>query len=102
MGKEVLETHSWAKGFPTFPAHLRMRPASGGNSRRSLEGHTTCQKTPIPWSTFDQNQTPGHLFEGKPVDEGTTRRGTDTPCIFRNTLKSLVTGLQVLLPCPHS
>ena len=27
--------------------------------------------------------TPGHLFEGKPVDEGTTRRGTDTPCIFR-------------------
>ena len=25
---------------------------------------------------------PGHLFEGKPVDEGTTRRGTDTPCGF--------------------
>ena len=22
---------------------------------------------------------PGHLFEGNPVDEGTTRRGTDTP-----------------------
>ena len=21
---------------------------------------------------------PGHLFEGNPVDEGTTRRGTDT------------------------
>ena len=71
------------KGFPTFPAHLRMRPVSRGNSRRSLKGHTTCRKTPIPWSTFDQNQTPGHLFEGKPVDEGTTRRGTDTPCIFR-------------------
>ena len=23
------------------------------------------------------------LFEGKPVDEGTTRRGTDTPCIVQ-------------------
>ena len=23
------------------------------------------------------------VFEGKPVDEGTTRRGTDTQCIFR-------------------
>ena len=22
---------------------------------------------------------PGNLFEGNPVDEGTTRRGTDTP-----------------------
>ena len=22
---------------------------------------------------------PGHLFEGHPVSEGTTRRGTDTP-----------------------
>ena len=22
---------------------------------------------------------PGHLFEGNPVDEGTTRRGTNTP-----------------------
>ena len=22
---------------------------------------------------------PGHLFEGNPVDEGTTRRGTDIP-----------------------
>ena len=30
------------KGFPTFPAHLRMRPVSRGNSRRSLVGGTTC------------------------------------------------------------
>ena len=28
--------------IPTFPAHLRMRPVSRGNSRRSLVGGTTC------------------------------------------------------------
>ena len=27
------------KGFPAFPAHLRMRPVSRGNSRRA-----TCQR----------------------------------------------------------
>ena len=73
-----------------------MRPVSRGNSRGSLEGHTTCRKTPIPWSTFDQNQTPGHLFEGKPVDEGTTRRGTDTPCIFRKNPQVPHTAPQVV------
>ena len=30
-------------------------------------------------STLDKNLTPGHLFEGNPVDEGTTRRDTDIP-----------------------
>ena len=28
---------------------------------------------------LDKNLMPGHLFEGNPVDEGTTQRGTDTP-----------------------
>ena len=28
---------------------------------------------------LEKNPMPGHLFEGNPVDEGTTRRGTDTP-----------------------
>ena len=46
------------EGVPDLPGALRMRPVSRGNSRGSLEGHTTCRKTPIPWSTFDQNQTP--------------------------------------------
>ena len=27
---------------------------------------------------LDKNPMPGHLFEGNPVDEGTTQRGTDT------------------------
>ena len=30
-------------------------------------------------STLNKNPMPGHLFEGNPVGEGTTRRGTDTP-----------------------
>ena len=30
-------------------------------------------------SALDKNPMPGHLFEGNPVGEGTTRRGTDTP-----------------------
>ena len=30
-------------------------------------------------SALDKNPMPGYLFEGNPVDEGTTRRGTDTP-----------------------
>ena len=36
-------------------------------------------KTPISGSALEKNPMPGHLFEGNPVDEGTTRRGTDTP-----------------------
>ena len=56
-----------------------MRPVSGGNSSRSLVGCATCRKTPISRSAIDKILMPGHLFEGNPVDEGTTRRGTDTP-----------------------
>ena len=39
----------------------------------------TCLKIPNSRSTLDKNLTPGHLFEGNPVDEGTTRRDTDIP-----------------------
>ena len=35
--------------------------------------------TPIFWSALDKNPIPEHLFEGNPVGERTTRRGTDTP-----------------------
>ena len=34
---------------------------------------------PISRSALDKNPMPGHLFEGNPVEEGTKRRGTDTP-----------------------
>ena len=41
-------------------------------------GDATCGKTPISRSALEENPMPGHLFEGNPVDEGTTQRGTDT------------------------
>ena len=56
-----------------------MRPFSRGSSRRSLVGGATCRTTPISLSALDKNPMPGHLFEGNPVGEGTTRRGTDNP-----------------------
>ena len=34
---------------------------------------------PIPRSAFEKDPRPGPLFEGNPLGEGTTRRGTDTP-----------------------
>ena len=67
------------KGFPTFPAHLRMRPVSRGNLRRRLMRGVTCRKTPFSGPTLEKNLMPGHLFESNPVDEGTKRRVTDTP-----------------------
>ena len=42
-------------------------------------GGATCRTTLISQSALDKNPMPGHLFEGNPVGEGTTRRGTDTP-----------------------
>ena len=44
-------------------------------------GGAKCRKTPISWSAIDKIPMPGHLFEGNPVDEGTKRRGTDTPVL---------------------
>ena len=67
------------EGVPDLPGAPQDEAGLTRKFETSHVGGATCRKTPIPWSTFDQNQTPGHLFEGKPVDEGTTRRGTDTP-----------------------
>ena len=39
----------------------------------------TFRKTPISLSTLYKKSMPGHLFECNPVDELTTRRGTNTP-----------------------
>ena len=56
-----------------------MRPVSRGNSRRSLVGGATFQKTPVSRSTLDKNTMPGHLFEHHLVDEVAKRRDNDTP-----------------------
>ena len=41
-------------------------------------GGATCRTPPIPRSALEKYPRPGRLFEGNPVDEGTTQRGTDT------------------------
>ena len=46
-------------------------------------GGATCRKTPIFRSALDKNPMLGHLFEGNPVDEGTTGRSTDAPVHLR-------------------
>ena len=76
-------------------------------------GGPTCRKTPISLSALEKNPRPGHLFEGNPVGEGTTRRGTDTPVTLKNTgsafilflirnlknLKSCLTGPDIPTVC---
>ena len=46
----------------------------------------TSWKTPISCSAIDKNPMSGYLFEGNPVDEGTTRRGTDPLMLKFNSL----------------
>ena len=44
-------------------------------------GGATCRMPPITRSALEKNPRPGPLCESNPVGEGTTRRGTATPCI---------------------
>ena len=79
-----------------------MRSVSQRNSRRSLVGGATFQKTQISLSALDKISKPGHLFECNPVDEVTTRRGTDTPvhCPEKPT-GSKYCSTSGLSPCEH-
>ena len=47
-------------------------------SEASHVGGATCRTPPIPRSALEKDPRPGPLFEGNPVGEGTTRRGTAT------------------------
>ena len=44
-----------------------------------LQAAGQMQIPPIPQSALEKDPRPGPLFEGNPVAEGTTRRGTATP-----------------------
>ena len=67
------------EGVPGLPG----APQDDAGLTRKFEmshvGGATCRMTPISRSALEMNPMPGHLFEGNPVGEGTTRRGTDTP-----------------------
>ena len=57
-------------------------------------------RSPIVRSTLDKNPMPGHHFEGNPVDESTSRRGTDTAvhCLEKTagSTHSSTSGLSLL------
>lgn len=56
-----------------------MRPVSRGNSRLATWVGPHAERPRFPGPLLKKTPMPGHLFEGHPVDEGTTRRGTDSP-----------------------
>ena len=73
----MLANYAWASKIR--PGRPQCLLSFGRTSRHSLVGGATCRKTPISRSTLEKNPMPAHLFEGKPVDEGTTRRGPSHP-----------------------
>ena len=73
---QLLGHCSWLPGLPGAPQD------DAGLMRKfemSHVGGATGRTPPIPRSALEKDPMPGHLFEGNPVGEGTTRRGTDTP-----------------------
>ena len=67
------------EGIPGLPG----APKDEAGLTRKLEtshvGGATCRTPPIPRSALEKDPRPGPLFEGNPVGEGTTRRGTANP-----------------------
>ena len=67
------------EGVPGLPG----APQDEAGLTRKFEmihgGGVTCRSNSISRSTLEKNPLHGHLFEGNPVGEGTTRRGKDTP-----------------------
>ena len=76
-------------------AHIKMRPVSRGNSRHSLVGGATCQKTPITWSALDKN------LMAEPISKAilwmkAQHEGAVTPwCIVQKNLQVPHTNRQV-------
>ena len=66
------------EGVPDLPGALQDEAGLTRKFETSHVGGATCRTTPISRSALDKNPKPGHLFEGNPVGQGTTRRGTDT------------------------
>ena len=60
-------------------------------------GGATCRTPPIPRSALEKEPRPGPLFEGNPVGEGTTRRGTATPVLSRLVIPFLPRSKHLLI-----
>ena len=67
------------EGVPGLPDAPQDEAGLTRKVETSPVGGATCRTTPVSRSTLDKDPMPGHLFEGNPVGEGTTRRGTEPP-----------------------
>ena len=83
------------KGFPTFPAHLRMRPVSRGNSRRSLVGGDTCRLTPISGPLLKRNRCPNTSSKETLWMKAQHEGALTPPCIVRKNPQVPHTARQV-------
>ena len=82
-GGYLLRIDTFNDDDATFPSKVswhRVLVKSGPGNRGLSACGTTHQATSrISRTALNKNPMPGHLFESKPVDECTTRRGTDIP-----------------------
>ena len=67
------------EGIPGLPGASQDEAVRTRKFEVSHGGGATCRSTSISRSTLEKNPLHGHLFEGNPVGEGTTRTGTATP-----------------------
>ena len=74
-----VDSPAWSGGVPGLPGAPEDEAGLTRKFETSHVGGATCRTPPIPRSALNKNTMPGHLFESKPVDECTTRRGTDIP-----------------------
>ena len=66
------------EGIPGLPGASQDEAVHTRKFEMSHGGGATCRSTSISRSTLEKNPLHGHLFEGNPVGDGKTRRGTDT------------------------
>ena len=67
------------EGVPGLPGAPQDEAGLTRKFETSHVGGATCRTPPIPRSALEKDPRPRPLFEGNPVGEGTTRRGTATP-----------------------
>ena len=67
------------EGVPGLPGAPQDEACLTRKFETSHVGGATCRTPPVPRSALEKDPRPVPLFEGNPVGEGTTRRGTATP-----------------------
>ena len=73
-GDRRVDPPAFSGRLPGLPGTPQDEASLTRKFETSPVGGPTCRKTPISLSALEKNPRPGHLFEGNPVGEGTTRR----------------------------